>query len=74
MSPKQKMIEIVGSSIDKVLKEKSNKQVNLASESARIDIATEILDIILKKIENPTFKKEKTINGFNDVLCEISNN
>lgn len=59
MSIKQKMIEIVGSSIDKVLKEKSNKQVNLASESARIDIATEILDIILKKIENPTLKKEK---------------
>ena len=57
MLPKQKMIHIVGTAIEKVLRKKSTQQINLASESARYEIASEILDDVLRTIEKPEFKE-----------------
>ncbi|HCC80809.1 MAG TPA: hypothetical protein DEQ25_05735 [Methylophaga sp.] len=57
MQPKQKMIHIVGTAIEKVLRKKSTQQINLASESARYEIASEILDDVLRTIEKPEFKE-----------------
>lgn len=62
MLPKQKMIHIVGTAIEKVLRKKSTQQINLASESARYEIASEILDDVLRVIDKPGFK-EGTKNG-----------
>ena len=62
MLPKQKMIHIVGTAIEKVLRKKSTQQINLASESARYEIASEILDDVLRVIDKPGFK-EVTKNG-----------
>ena len=57
MLPKQKMIHIVGTAIEKVLRKKSTQQINLASESARYEIASEILDDVLRVIDKPGFKE-----------------
>lgn len=47
-----KMTEVVGSSIDYVLADWANKQPNLHSESTRIEMATEILDVVIRRIKN----------------------
>lgn len=57
MQPKEKMIHIVGTAIEKVLRKKSTQQINLASESARYEIASEILDDVLRVIDKPGFKE-----------------
>ena len=56
MNAKAKMVEIVGSCIDKVLKAKSTQEVDLTNESERIDICMDVCDEILRIIENPEFK------------------
>lgn len=48
MTPKNKMIAIVGEAITKTLKHYANTQPNLASEATRMHIATDILDEVLK--------------------------
>ena len=57
MTPKNKMIAIVGEAITKTLKHYANTQPNLASEATRMHIAADILDKILKVIDDPNFKK-----------------
>jgi ABC-type Fe3+ transport system substrate-binding protein len=56
MSPKEKMILIVGEAIIKGLHKHANKQTNLSSSGARHVIASDILDEILIVIDNPEFK------------------
>ena len=56
MSPKDKMILIVGEAIVKGLHKHSDKQTNFASDAARHIIASDILDEILRVIDNPEFK------------------
>ena len=57
MNAKAKMVEIVGSCIDKVLKAKSTQKVDLTIEAERIDICMDVCDEILRIVENPEFKK-----------------
>jgi len=59
MTAKLKMIEIVGKAIVKVLDQYSDKQPNLASDTTRYKIASDILDEVLIYIDNPKFKKVK---------------
>lgn len=56
MSPKEKMILIVGEAIVKTLHNHADKQVNLDSSTTRHVIASDILDEILRVIDNPEFK------------------
>ena len=56
MSPKEKMIFIVGEAIVKTLHNHAGKQVNLDSSTTRHVIASDILDEILRVIDNPEFK------------------
>ena len=53
MTVKQKMISIVGKAIVDTLEEYANKQPNLASETSRFKIMTDIMDKIMRQIENP---------------------
>tara|TARA_R100000700_G_C3170339_1_gene144959 strand:- start:1436 stop:1615 length:180 start_codon:yes stop_codon:yes gene_type:complete len=55
---KDKMIAIVGEAITKVLHHYAHTQPNLASDTTRFKIASEILDEVLKVIDNPKFKKK----------------
>ncbi len=55
---KQKMIAIVGDAIVRTLTHYANTQPNLASDTTRHKIASEILDEVIKVIDNPTFKKK----------------
>ena len=57
MTAKQKMIAIVGKAIVDTLEEYANKQPNLASETSRFKIMTDIMDKIVKVIDDPNFKK-----------------
>ena len=57
MTAKQKMIAIVGKAIVDTLEEYANKQPNLASETSRFKIMTDIMDKIVKVIDDPGFKK-----------------
>jgi hypothetical protein len=57
MTAKQKMIAIVGKAITDELEECADKQANLASETARFQIMTNIMDRVLKVIDNPEFKE-----------------
>lgn len=56
MTAKQKMIAIVGKAIVDTLEEYANKQPNLASETSRFKIMTDIMDKIVKVIDAPEFK------------------
>mgnify|MGYP003115710526 CR=1 FL=1 len=56
MNAKQKMIAIVGQAIVDVLEENANKQINLDSSATRFRIMTDIMDKVMRKIENPEFK------------------
>jgi 23S rRNA G2445 N2-methylase RlmL len=56
MTAKQKMIAIVGKAIVDTLEEYANKQPNLASETSRFKIMTDIMDKIVKVIDDPEFK------------------
>tara|TARA_R110002020_G_scaffold44223_6_gene127772 strand:+ start:189 stop:362 length:174 start_codon:yes stop_codon:yes gene_type:complete len=56
MTAKNKMIAIVGKAVTGTLENYANTQPNLASETTRFKIATEILDAILKVIDDPEFK------------------
>jgi len=47
------MIAIVGQAIVDTLEEYSNKQPNLASETSRFKIMTDMMDKIMRQIENP---------------------
>ena len=58
MTPKLKMIAIVGDAIVNVLTHYANTHPNLASDTTRFKIATEILDKILVVIDDPKFKKK----------------
>lgn len=53
---RRKMIEIVGSSVNKVLAEKSLTDVDLKDENDRIDICMDVCDEIFRIIDHPTFK------------------
>mgnify|MGYP003109963825 CR=1 FL=1 len=53
MTVKQKMIQVVGEAIVDTLEEYANKQPNLASETSRFKIMTDIMDKIMRQIENP---------------------
>lgn len=53
MTIKQKMIQVVGEAIVDTLEEYANKQPNLASETSRFKIMTDIMDKIMRQIENP---------------------
>tara|TARA_R100000995_G_C3424010_1_gene95318 strand:+ start:206 stop:379 length:174 start_codon:yes stop_codon:yes gene_type:complete len=57
MTAKNKMIAIVGDAIVRTLTHYANTQPNLASDTTRYKIASEILDEVIKVIENPKFKK-----------------
>lgn len=50
-TPKQKMIEIVSRSINKILKENTE-----LDDDKRIDICTDVCDDILRVISRPEFK------------------
>jgi hypothetical protein len=50
-TPKQKMIEIVSRSINKILKENTE-----LDDDKRIDICTDVCDEILRVISRPEFK------------------
>lgn len=56
MTAKNKMIAIVGKAIVDTLEEYANKQPNLASETSRFKIMTDIMDKIVKVIDDPEFK------------------
>jgi hypothetical protein len=51
MTAKQMMIEVVGSCIVKILEKYKDVQLNLASETTRVNLASEILDEILLIID-----------------------
>ena len=57
MTAKQKMIAIVGKAIVDTLEEYANKQPNLASETSRFKIMTDIMDKVVKVIDDPEFKR-----------------
>ena len=57
MTVKQKMIAIVGKAIVDTLEEYANKQPNLASETSRFKIMTDIMDKVVKVIDDPEFKR-----------------
>ena len=57
MTAKQKMIAIVGQAIVNVLEQYADKQPNLASETTRFRIMTDIMDDVLRVIDDPNFKK-----------------
>jgi 23S rRNA G2445 N2-methylase RlmL len=57
MTAKQKMIAIVGKAIVDTLEEYANKQPNLASETSRFKIMTDVMDKVVKVIDDPNFKK-----------------
>ena len=59
MSPREKMIMIVGEAIVKGLHQHADKQENLDSSATRHIIASDILDQILKIIDSPEFKYAK---------------
>ena len=50
MQAKQRMIHIVGTAIDNVLLDVSNKKVNLKKESHRLQIAEKVLDEVLLEL------------------------
>jgi len=56
---RRKMIEIVGSSINKILADRSKEDVNLKNEDVRIGISMDVCDEIFRIIDNPTFKSGK---------------
>jgi len=51
------MIAIVGQAIVDTLEEYANKQPNLASETSRFKIMTDMMDKIVRVIDAPGFKK-----------------
>tara|TARA_B100001063_G_C16627756_1_gene484139 strand:- start:676 stop:870 length:195 start_codon:yes stop_codon:yes gene_type:complete len=53
MNAKQKMIAIVGQAIVDTLEEYANKQPNLASETSRFKIMTDMMDKVMRQIDNP---------------------
>jgi len=55
MTAKQKMIEIVGSCIDKTLKEYGDKPCDLSEKDTRMNIAMDTLDKILLILEKPNY-------------------
>ena len=57
MTPKQKMIAIVGKAIVDNLENYADKQPNLASETTRFQIMTDIMDNVIRVIDNPNFKQ-----------------
>ena len=57
MTAKQKMIAIVGKAIVDTLEEYADKQPNLASETTRFQIMTDIMDNVIRVIDNPNFKQ-----------------
>tara|TARA_Y100000592_G_C5477651_1_gene323307 strand:- start:2277 stop:2456 length:180 start_codon:yes stop_codon:yes gene_type:complete len=59
MTAKQKMIYIVGKAIVDNLEKYADKQPNLASETTRFQIMTDIMDDIIRVIDDPEFKNAK---------------
>ena len=57
MTAKQKMIAIVGKAIVDNLAKYADKQPNLASETTRFRIMTDIMDDIIRVIDDPEFKQ-----------------
>tara|TARA_R100000353_G_scaffold7423_3_gene9321 strand:+ start:16601 stop:16774 length:174 start_codon:yes stop_codon:yes gene_type:complete len=57
MNAKQKMIAIVGKAIVDNLESYADKQPNLASETTRFRIMTDIMDDIIRVIDDPEFKQ-----------------
>jgi|TARA_Y100001938_G_scaffold129062_1_gene183525 hypothetical protein len=57
MTAKNKMIAIVGDAIVRTLTHYANTQPNLASDTTRHKIASDILDDVIRVLENPKFKK-----------------
>lgn len=57
MTAKQKMIAIVGKAIVNNLENYADKQPNLASETTRFRIMTDIMDDIIRVIDDPEFKQ-----------------
>ena len=57
MTAKNKMIAIVGDAIVRTLTRYANTQPNLASDTTRHKIASDILDDVIRVLENPKFKK-----------------
>lgn len=58
MTPKQKMIEVVGSCINQTLEKYSKKDCDLSDKNTRMDIAMDALDEILRIIEQPKEKPQ----------------
>ena len=56
MTAKQKMIAIVGKAIVDNLENYADKQPNLASETTRCRIMTDIMDDVIRVIDDPEFK------------------
>ncbi len=56
MTAKQKMIAIVGKAIVDNLENYADKQPNLASETTRFRIMTDIMDDVIRVIDDPEFK------------------
>jgi len=56
MTAKQKMIAIVGKAIVDNLEKYADKQPNLASETTRFRIMTDIMDDVIRVIDDPEFK------------------
>lgn len=71
MSPKEKMILIVGEAIVKTLHKHAYKQVNLDSSTTRHVIASDILDEILTVIDNPEFKNAQQERERSQAKAEI---
>ena len=59
MTAKEKMILIVGEAIIKGLHKHADGQTNLASSATRHVIASDILDNVLRVIDDPKFKNAK---------------
>lgn len=57
MTAKQKMIAIVGKAIVDNLEQYADKQPNLASETTRFRIMTDIMDDVIRVIDDPEFKQ-----------------
>ena len=71
MSPKDKMILIVGEAIVKGLHKHADGQNNLASSTTRHVIASDILDEILRVIDNPEFKNAQQERERSQAKAEI---
>jgi 23S rRNA G2445 N2-methylase RlmL len=56
MTAKQKMIAIVGKAIVDNLAKYADKQPNLASKTTRFRIMTDIMDDVIRVIDDPEFK------------------